>query len=316
MTTDKRWIDSEVSTPQDQYKENKRVNEALTELPAPYISGMKLRADVVLGDLVLNTVDSDGVIWVCTDIEGWWGHPDLDMPDIPRGNSDGSYDIRGRWQARQLTLSGSILVPGPEYSAAARDKLIRATTLVYSGTWLRTYEDPVRASWVRLSGKPDVKIVNARGRIDFSIGLRAPDPVKYEWDDSDPEGYSIVEIPCRNASTGRTGQGTVTNIGSADVTCILEVSGGLTGVSSITNSTRDELLLIIDSVAPGSFLEIDTYDREVALDGSISGTRAIIDTLVDWIQLSPGTNNITFIDEGNPNSTAVLRVYYRSGWIG
>jgi hypothetical protein len=75
-------------------------------------------------------------------------------------------------------------------------------------------------------------------------------------------------------------------------------------------------MLVIDAVPNGSFLEIDTYDREVALDGDINGTRSIIDTLVDWIRLSPGQNTITFIDEGNANSTAVLRVYYRSGWIG
>jgi len=315
MSVEKRYIDETVDSLL-QAQENKRVNEALTALPEPYISGMKLRSDIVLGDLVLNTVDSDGVVWVCTDIEGWWGHPDPEMPDITRGLSDGSYDIRGRWQARQLTLKGSILVPGPEYTAAARDKLIRATTLVYTGAWLRTYEDPPRAAYVRLSGRPDIQTVNARGRIDFSVGLRAPDPIKYEWADDDPEGYSIVEIPCRNAATGATGVGTVTNIGSADVSVILELSGPITGTATIVNTQRDELLLVIGSVAAGSFLEVDTYDREVALDGDITGHRSLLDTLVDWIKLSPGTNTITYIDEGNPNSTSTLRVFYRSGWIG
>jgi hypothetical protein len=308
------WVDPAPSAV-EQYRENQVVNTSLKPLPEPYISGMKLNSDIVLGDLILNHIDENNVVWVCTDIEGWWGHPEPDMPDITRGFTDGSYDVRGRWQARQITLTGVFLPPSPSYVAAARDTLIRATNLVYEGAWLKVYEDPAKASFVRLSGKPDITTVNARGRTEFSIGLKAADPFKYEWDDSDPEGYSIVEIPCRKLG-GATGNGTVENIGSADVTVILEISGGIVGPATIVNSTRDELLLVIDSVPNGSFLEIDTYDREVALDGDINGTRSIIDTLVDWIKLSPGPNTFTFIDEGNPNSNATLRVYYRSGWIG
>jgi len=312
---DKEWVDVAPSA-LEQYKENKIVKRALTPLPEPYISGMKLNSDIILGDLILNHIDENNIVWVCTDIKGWWGQPDPDMPDIKRGFSDGSYDTRGRWNARQLTLEGVFFPPDPSYVAIARDKLIRETSLVYRGTWLRTFEDPPRAAWVRLSDRPEIETVNARGRTEFSINLRAPDPIKYEWDDSDPEGYSIVEIPCKNVAAGRTGQGIVENIGNTDVTIILEISGGLTGPASIVNVTRDELLLVVDAVPSGSFLEIDTYDREVALDGEISGTRSIIDTLVDWIQLSPGQNTIRFEDEGNANSNATLRVYYRSGWIG
>jgi len=120
----------------------------------------------------------------------------------------------------------------------------------------------------------------------------------------------------RNTGAGKNGTGVVNNIGNTEVSLILELSGGVTGPLTITNSTREELLLVIDPVANGDILEIDTYDREVALNGSIEGTRSKIDTLVDWIQLDPGLNTITVIDEGNAASNATLRVYYRSGWIG
>ena len=43
----------------DQAVENKKVNVALTPLPAPYITGMKLQADIALGDLILNTIDAN-----------------------------------------------------------------------------------------------------------------------------------------------------------------------------------------------------------------------------------------------------------------
>jgi hypothetical protein len=63
-------------------------------------------------------------------------------------------------------------------------------------------------------------------------------------------------------------------------------------------------------------MEIDTYTREVAVNGITTGARAMIDALVDWTTLSAGANVVKFIDEGAANSTASLKIYYRSGWIG
>jgi hypothetical protein len=67
---------------------------------------------------------------------------------------------------------------------------------------------------------------------------------------------------------------------------------------------------------PVDVLEIDTYNQEVAFNGSTDSTRSMIDTLVDWIVLAPGQNEITFEDAGAANGTASMVVYYRSGWIG
>jgi hypothetical protein len=92
-----------------QGRENAAVNRAMTPLEQPNITGMKLNSDIVLGDMVLNTIDENRVVWVCTDIQGWWGHPDPEMKDFQRGFADGSYDVRGRWNARDITLEGSFL---------------------------------------------------------------------------------------------------------------------------------------------------------------------------------------------------------------
>ena len=375
-----------------QGQENKKVNLSLTPLPPPYIEGMKLQADIILGDLVLNTIDANNVVWVCTGIDGWWNQPDPEMPELTRGWGDGSYDVKGRWQARQLTLNGVFLPPDPSYVATARDTLVRATSLVYTGAWLRTFESPPKASYVRLSGRPEIETVNARGRTEFSIGLRAADPIKYEWNEEDPDGYRITEINCKNVALGRAGTGAINNIGNTTVTGVFFVYGPITGPATLQNLTTNELILVIDplrgeatatvsnkaltnnvatittsaphglavddlititgvdstfngdyyvdsvpssttltftkvaanvaSAASGGTvdrdadtLEINTYEHTVALNGLTLGARSIIDTLADWIKLDPGLNNISFVDEGNANSTALLRVYYRSGWI-
>ena len=379
--------------PTQQALENAIVDRALTPLEAPVFTGLNLLADVSLGDLVLNTVDADQTLWVCSEIDGWWVHSDAEIPDIPRGWGDGSYDASGKYLARQISLQGSFIPRTADYLAIARDKLIAATDLVRKGAWLVVQENPPKAAFVRLSGKPEIATVNARGRVDFTIGLRAADPIKYEFDDSDPDGYTTVQCLAKNNSTGRTGRTSVLNAGTADVSAIFEVVAPIVGPATIYNVTTDELIIIIDPLRVASsftvnsaavdnylvtlttssahdivqddlitvsgidstyngeyvvlsvpnnttiicettsndvaqasvsgtvsrdadILEIDTYRQEVALNGLIEGTRSILDTMTDWIHLAPGVNVIRLVDEGNANSTAIMEVYYRSGWLG
>jgi hypothetical protein len=231
-----------------QAKENEALWDAFRPVPYPKITGLKLNADVSIGSLVLNTVDEDGIVWVCTDIEGWWNHPEPDIEDIPRGYGDGSYDVRGRYTARQLTLNGVFLPPDPSYVPSARDKLITNTDLVYVGGWLKTNENPTKASYVRLSGRPEITTVNARGRTEFSIGLRAPDPLKYEWYEGHELGYRSVVIAGSNTGTPGSGEGTVTNTGNAYAPVVLEITGPVVGPATIINETTNESITIIESL--------------------------------------------------------------------
>lgn len=378
--------------PVEQLAETTAVNNSLRPVPDPYPFGLKLKEDIILGDLVLNSVDSNNVVWVCTNIEGWWVHPDPEIPDVTRGWGDGSYDASGRWMARQITLSGVFMPPTCDYVSTARDSLVSATSLVRQGAWLKTKENPTRASYVRLSGRPEIETVNQRGKTEFSIGLRAADPIKYSWNDADVDGYDIVTIPCANASTLETGLTVIENVGNTSVSVFLEITGPIVGPAIVYNSTNDELLTLVESIRdsetlnvtyksitsnvatirvteihdlavgdyvtvsgvdstfngehlitaiPGTqsfsfavtasnvtevassgavsrdadFMEIDTYSKEVAVNGETLGARVKVDTLTDWLTLAPGNNSILFEDEGDANSTASLTIYYRSGWI-
>ncbi|URP22171.1 minor tail protein [Microbacterium phage Big4] len=176
-----------------QANKNQIVNKALSKVPQ-VINGIRLGADVVLNDLVLNTIDEDDTVWVVTDIEGWWGQADPDIPDIARGTEDGSYDVEGRTKARQLSISGFFIPKDAGQSLTKSiDRLIMATNLTRKGGWLHAHEEPTKAAWVRLSSKPSIKTVNARGRTNFQINLRASDPIKYHWNDADPDGFTSAE---------------------------------------------------------------------------------------------------------------------------
>ena len=369
-----------------QEQENKFVNDALRPLPNPYITGMQLNADVILNGLVLNTVDENNVLWVCTGIDGWWTMPDVEMQDIPRGLGDGSYDVNGRYAYRNITLTGSIIPPSPSYVSAARDKLVRTLDLVRKSGWLLTDEKPVRGSKVRLNGIPSIEVVNPRGRIDFDISLKAVDPVKYEWVVGDPEGYQV--------DTVNVGSNVVlTNNGNTNVSVYLTVNGFISGGTVIRNNTTNQEIEIIndingeysyvgditqvsrtgnvativaDSTYPfvagdliqvlhvntagfntntattiisvadvdadtisisyvntgtnvantvpsptgvlalgqSEFIEVDTYERSVAFIG-LSGYRSKLATLVDWIVLQPGANEIQLVESPSPTSAVV-----------
>jgi len=264
----------------NQAQENNFVDRGLIPLPQPHLTGMKLKADIVLGDFVFNTIDEYGVTWVITDISGWWNHPEPDMPSIPRGFGDGDYDIKGRYNARILTLSGSFLTPTPDLVEAARDRLIAATDLVYKGAWLKTGVNNKRASFVRLSGAPQIQTVTARGKTEFSIGLKAANPLKFSWDDSEPDGYDIIEIPAANRDTAATGVLSITNNGNVDTPIELEINGPITGPARVYNKTTDKLLYIVSSLR--GRLNSSIENKQVSFD---------VDTLEDIATLTTRTNH-------------------------
>lgn len=244
-----------------QAEEDIFVNRALSPRQPKTIGGMELNADITIGELVLNTIDENGVVWVCTDLQGWWGQSDPEIPDIPRGVEDGSYDVIGRYQSRQMTLTGVFLPQERDQIERARDQLVSATNLVRSGAWLRANEDPTspyptRAAFVRLAGRPEITTVNSRGRTEFSIPLKAADPVKYGWNDADNAGLVYYNI------AGDTGTGYVTNYGTADVTGAFKITGPAGAGSTIYNSLTGETITLAaplrgsGSVANITYVEI------------------------------------------------------------
>lgn len=224
------------------------VNRGLQNLESNEIEKLRLRGDIVLGDFIFNTIDSSGIVWVVTDIGGWWNPPPADVDVIERGFGDGAYEITGRYSSRPFTIEGVFLTPDPALVEAARDRLVQACNLVSQGAWLKTGTSPIRASYVYLSGDVDVTTVNTRGRTEFTIALRAPDPIKYAWNDEEPEGYSFAEIPVKNSALGYNGQGVVQNIGNYNVPCIFEIAGPFSGPGTIYNRLTNELIILTQSL--------------------------------------------------------------------
>ena len=281
----------------NQAQKNRITQQALTPLPEPHLTGMKLQEDIILNDFVFNTVDEYGVLWVITDIKGWWTPPAPDMPDIKRGWADGSYDVKGRYNARDLTLEGSILCTDPSLAAEARRRLVAQINLVRQGGWLKTNENPIKASWVRLSGEPDFETINARGRINFSIGLRASDPIKYSWNELNEDGYDVEEILAKSTTPARSGKSVLTNQGDYPVTAYFKITGPITGPGIILNETNGESITIVEplrNIVTGTIISKSITGGVVTLTTSAAHVLQVGDS-VEMFSLGAGIDGDRFI---------------------
>jgi hypothetical protein len=287
-------IDTTALTSNKQGLETTIVNNALRKMPTPYISGLKLNADINLNGLVLNTIDENNVVWVCTDIKGWWDLPEPEVPDIGRGLDDGSYNVRGRWKARVITVEGSILPPHPDYITAARAKLIDAlSTLVYLGGLLSVDEGPMKYAKVYLVGQPVMDVKNARGRIDFSIQLRAGDPVKYSWNPASTDGYYLSSVFSFKTS------GSITNV----------VASGGSVTYTATNSFSAGDYVTIAGVNPTAYNSTTPLKIASANSSAFVITSSATGTYVS----STGTANLaysstTISNDGNTSVPVLLTV--------
>jgi len=294
--------------------------------------------DIQLSDLTFNTIDNLGVTWIVNEVDGWWTLPEPDVPDNPRGWFDGSYDVRGRYNSRTFTITGHFFPRHETDVAFARDKLIRAVNLCHKGNWFMTHEglspsrSQTRGSKVWLAGAPMIQTMKADGKTDFSIVLRAPDPVKYSIRNGVPPGYNSVTMTTSNSSYperayphiypwkypeavfGNTSMN-LRNEGNTVVWPILKMSGPTNGSVVITNTNTEQKFRIVKQLYPGETLVIDCQNKQVTLNGE-GNYRFFLDVDVDWLMLQPGSNMIYFSEETLGGIRTELEVQWRSGWIG
>jgi hypothetical protein len=228
----------------NQGQKNKLVDTSLTNVYIDHLKGMKLKADIRLGDFVFNRIDEYGVVWVVTNVQGWNNLPEVQMQNFDRGWGDGSFVSYGRYGAREITIEGSFLVQDVDTQLEkARERLIKAINLVKADNWLIMNEATPKGVRVRLSTAPDITTTNPRGRTDFSFTLIASDPIKYKWDDARDDGYKLVSI-----NNSPTAYSTIRNEGNTPVPVIFEIIGPTTGPVSIFNKTSEDLLGVVSKL--------------------------------------------------------------------
>jgi hypothetical protein len=143
--------------------------------------------------------------------------------------------------------------------------------LVYSGAWLFVKESTIKAAYVRLEGQPEFTIKNARGRIDFTVTLRAVNPIKFDWynyvnknyttwppvfdpTDQTKIGYTIkTSTDAVNPITIDGSGNTIVNQGNTPVGAIFSITGPMTAPATITNTTTGTSIKIIQSLRANTY---------------------------------------------------------------
>lgn len=116
-------------------------------------------------------------------------------------------------------------------------------------------------------------------------------------------------FPLVFGSTGSGGALTVTNAGTAYTAPRFHITGPVTN-PTILNETTGQSISVAIVLASGDYLDIDTADRSVVLNGTASRYSSL--TATQWFSLGPGATNIKYL--ASISSASTLDVIYRSAW--
>lgn len=265
--------------------------------------GILSAEDITINDIPLNTIDDNSVAWMVTDLEGWWGLPDLEVPDDPRPFSqDGSYYTTGRFTSRLINLKGYILpVDGvADKSVSTRNAFNRALVLVRNRAVLKVREEGiVKTSLVQIASRPLLRISRSTGLLEFDISLKATDPVKYG------DYVNILNMFLSSSNTGRVYDRSFNfSYGGASISEELEFyqDGSYWSYPemTITGPIVDPMVALGDgrflrfktTLGPGEELKVVNFTEEVS-----KGGQNVINTLTRdsrWFNILPGPNLIRF----------------------
>lgn len=253
----------------------------------------------VLNGLTLNGVDSYGVQWVTSNIQGWGGAGDTLAP-VQKPRQAGAWGGLSYEKARPIVVTGTAIAPDATTASLALDRLIAATTLDTSPF---AVVEPSRTLTANVRRDGEV-IPTWRGdaAFDWSIQLIALDPRKFgQTLTAGPTGLpsssggltAPFTAPFTVPATQNSGLLTLTNSGNATGPVTLRIDGPGSGPIITHVGTGAALVFSASAVlASGEFWTIDMEKRTVLAQGQASRNGYI--TSRGWSGFDPGVNQWAF----------------------
>lgn len=287
--------------------------------PGSIPDGLFTDSLVAIGDLLLNTVDANGVFWVLEKFDGW-GSPGSTAELSQRARGHGATSSEGFLRARVMTMEGAIDAPTATDLSLAVDELSAAVSLdgfrllVWESGRIRHVDarrqDEVLVTWI--------DAVTAR----FSIQIVAKDPRKFgdlvtattRLPFSEGGLTFPVTFPITFTGTSGTGVVRVNNPGNTQAPVWLRIDGPIpAGGWTITHVGKKQTLTFATALAlgAGEFVTVDMDRREVLAQGQ--SPRSGYVTSRGWFSLDPGDNDIAF-SSANYSSTASMTVTTKPSW--
>ena len=284
-------------------------------------------------------VDADGIEWVVTGLDGWFGSPAPTTAQTPRLAGHGSYRSPSRRPGRTIALEFVATAP----TATAMRLLERQVAAMCADPDvlypLEVTEDAMGALTADVELSDEILTV---ARTDysttFSAQFRAPDPRLYgPWGtagtvlytggtggmDMSGSGADLSSPGANMGDPGDQGSTTITSTGTAPAGVVVEVVGPVTE-PSVYISELAAGLSWAGELAAGQHLYINTGDhaatppngptvpaRSTLLDGQARDELLVLDG--DWPQLPAGVSRWLFT-AGSYDPDAVLMIHARTGW--
>jgi len=256
---------------------------------------------VQAGDLPLFGIDSAGVLWGVSDVEGW-GSTGSTASQTQRPRQGGAWSGAKLPKARTVTISGGFTAPTP---AAAQDALDRLASAVSRSEFPLSIAETTAPRWGLFYQTAEVIPVWVNSRqVDWSFQVASDDWRKFGVDlsaattlPSTTGGLVIpaagLRVPFTIDATTVTGQVALRNAGNEPGPVRLRVDGPCVGPVITHVSTGAQLVFSSSLVlGAGEWLDIDMEARTVLANGQAS--RAGWITSRGWSQFDPGLNTWSF----------------------
>jgi hypothetical protein len=276
-----------------------------------------------IGDWLATNLDADGTLWVLENADGWDDTPGvrLDLPSRP--GADGAFDAPGRYDVREITLTGYAVAT--DRSALQRAKATftgLASDLVKGATLTMNRIDGSYQCTVKRYDQWKVAALGPFG-FAYSMVLVAADPTIY----SAELNTVVTQLSNVHPITGGPwlfpmrfnygftgvigGQGAiqVENDGNAPTYPTYTVYGPgtlLTIADPITGRS-----LVLSSLGASDFVVLDSFNRQVLYMGT-TPRRDMLASGSQWWSIPPGTDVLRFY--ASQYTSASVTTTWRSAW--
>lgn len=260
---------------------------------------------------------TDGLYW--TDLEGWWGLPDLksDGDSIPGAHGKFPKATHER-ESRVITLTGHILVDTVGGLAATRTRL---ESYLAESAGDMTVVTSAYGSWTRYVEIDTVQIDPDHGRTwtKFTVDMEAPDPIRYLA----PTVIGPIGLPVHEGGlilpqafpwdfgTSTRPVATVLNTGSIPILPIVTMrSSEPNGVASADAITIFGGSRRLEFGQFSGVLVFDALERRAWLNGTDVTIQMI---RRDWPSVAKGESADFYFEATNPSPDLTLSVEYQIG---
>lgn len=276
---------------------------------------------VAIGGFVADNNDTD--FRVTAKVTGW-GTPPVRLTVDDRAQQDGGWDSTPLYSSRAVTIEGAVVQP----SSAAAQTVADTLCALPLGSLLElvVVNDDVgtRSSWVRVEVGADPEWVTPT-RFNYALQLRAPDPVKYG-----PIRFAATVLSSATPGAGLVfplaypldygvapgttpGVVSVPNVGTTSYFPRVRIDGPVTNPAVTLAETGDQVRFS-GTVGAGQWLDIDTRQRRVLLNGLVSQRHKVSFTGA-WLAVPRGGGSLSWTaDTADP--VASLSVWaYEGAWL-